>query len=413
MSTTVEARRVEDESLGLQRASNGGTMDIATTRSAQEVQAAMVIAKRFPRDVTAATSRINEACKRKALAESALYSYPRGNETVTGPSIRLAETMAQCWGNMDFGIIELEQRGGESHVMAYAWDLETNTRQTKIFTVPHIRHTRSGQYKLTDPRDIYEMVANQGARRLRACILGIIPGDIQDSAVAECEKTMRGRNTEPLIDRVRKMIQAFQESFSVTQAMIERRLGHHVDTCSETELVQLRKIFSSLKDGMASREQFFEVQETDPNAGTKTKTESLTDKLKSQSPQGQSSNTSPAPAAAPSNPPAAATEQKQSDAPAVLTWEQLAEKGITAVIESDGIAVQNDRGETLRPDGQWSDKYSSWTVQPGGKEQDLLAREMAMKSLAAPAPAAAAPQQTQTPQTVPNRSRPRNTPPRA
>jgi hypothetical protein len=199
-----------------------------------------------------------QSCKRRTLAEQALYAYPKGGQTVTGPSIRLAEMLAQNWGNVDFGIIELEQRDGESTVMSYAWDLETNTRQTKIFTVKHERHTRKGSYALTDPREIYELTANQGARRLRACILGVIPGDVVDAAVTECEKTMAGNNAEPLVDRIRKMVTAFAE-LGVTQDMIERRLAHKIDATAEPELVSLKKIYRSLKDGMAGVADFFEA----------------------------------------------------------------------------------------------------------------------------------------------------------
>ena len=197
------------------------TSEMVISRQAQEVQAAMVIAKKFPRDESVAWSRVMTACQRKSLAEQAMYEYPRGGTKVTGPSIRLAEAMAQAWGNLDFGIVELEQKNGESQVMAYAWDLETNTRQTKIFSVPHIRGTKKGNIPLTDPRDIYEMVANQGARRLRACILGVIPGDVIDAAVDACQKTLAGGNKEPLIDRVRKGAKIFEDKFSVTIPMLE------------------------------------------------------------------------------------------------------------------------------------------------------------------------------------------------
>lgn len=90
--------------------------EMMISRQAQEVQAAMVVAKRFPRDEIEANNRILNACKRKSLAERAIYEYPRGGENVTGPSIRLAEVMAQNWGNLDFGITELEQKNGESNL---------------------------------------------------------------------------------------------------------------------------------------------------------------------------------------------------------------------------------------------------------------------------------------------------------
>src|SRR5690606_25443737 len=102
-----------------------GALTIATTRQAQEVQAAMVIAKKFPRDETESIGRVLRACRRRALAEVSQYAYPRGGNKITGPSIRLAEAIAQAWGNIDYGVIELEQTAGESTVMAYAWDLET------------------------------------------------------------------------------------------------------------------------------------------------------------------------------------------------------------------------------------------------------------------------------------------------
>ena len=187
-----------------------------------------------------------------------MYSYPKGSTKVTGPSIRMAETLAKYWGNIQFGIVELSQQKGTSEVLAYAWDLETNTRQIKQFTVNHSRYSKAGGViKLTDPRDIYEMTANQGARRLRACILGVMPSDIIESAIEECEKTLRGDNAVPLIDRVRACIAKFAE-IGVTQEMIEKRFNHKIEAIDVHELVALGKIFNSLRDNMAKIEEFFE-----------------------------------------------------------------------------------------------------------------------------------------------------------
>ena len=163
-----------------------GSNQMMIIRQAQEVQAAMVVAKKFPRDEYNAIEKIRRTCQRATLAEQAIYSYPRGKENVSGPSVRLAEALAQNWGNIDYGIIELEQKDGVSEMMAYAWDLETNTRVTKIFSVEHKRDTKKGSYQLTDSRDIYELTANFGARRMRACIHGVIPGDVVDMAVNDC-----------------------------------------------------------------------------------------------------------------------------------------------------------------------------------------------------------------------------------
>ena len=145
------------------------------SRQTQEVQGAIFMAKQFPRDEYAAIQKIERMCERMNLAEQATYSYPRGGTQVTGPSIRLAEAIAQAWGNIDCGVIELESKNGASEMMAYAWDLETNTRVTKMFKVKHVRDTKKGQQTLSDSRDIYEATSNFGARRLRACVLDVIP----------------------------------------------------------------------------------------------------------------------------------------------------------------------------------------------------------------------------------------------
>lgn len=140
----------QNESTALATRQGNAIADASTAREVQEVQAMMTIAKRFPRDEKAALDRIINACTRKGLADSACYQYSRGGTDITGPSIRLAEAIAQNWGNLQFGVRELEQRNGESTVEAFAWDLETNTRQVKTFQVKHERHTRMGAKALTD-----------------------------------------------------------------------------------------------------------------------------------------------------------------------------------------------------------------------------------------------------------------------
>ena len=235
--------------------SAGAAADTESQRAIAEVQAAIMLAKRFPRDQVEAMDRIISACCRPTLAESAAYSYTRGGSEVTGPSIRLAEALAQNWGNIQFGIRELAQGGGKSTVEAFAWDVETNTRQVKVFEVPHTRYTKSGTKALTDPRDIYEMVANQGARRLRACILGVIPGDVVDAAMEQCETTLRTK-ADVTPEGIKALVGAFAE-IGVPADRIATKLGHKVDSIQPAELVRLRKVYRAIKDGYTTSENEF------------------------------------------------------------------------------------------------------------------------------------------------------------
>lgn len=238
--------------------------ELVASREAQEVQVAMVAAKRFPRDIYGAYNRIMQDCKRKTLAEKAIYEYPRGGQTVTGPSIHLAKAIARSWGNLDSGFKVLEQNPKESTVMAYCWDLETNYRETKVFTVQHTRETKKGAYAITDSRDIYELIANQAARRERSCILSVIPGDIVDAAIGQCEVTLQGDGKITREDAVRDIVNRFADQFGVSKETLEAYIGRKAEAFTIQSVNRLRGVYTAIKDGTASLEQYFDMSAAAP-----------------------------------------------------------------------------------------------------------------------------------------------------
>lgn len=234
------------------------------SRETGQVMMAMLAAKRFPRDEKAAMDRIINACSRKRLAEQAVYSYAKGNAAVSGPSIRLAEAIAQQWGNVDCGWREVDRSKdadgvGVSSVEAWAWDLETNTRVPRTFTVRHWRDTRSGGYPLKDEREIYELCANQASRRLRACILAVIPGDVVDDAVTQCEVTTKA-SADNSPEAQKAILEKFQE-FNVSKADIEGLIQRRMDAIEPAQVLRLRRIFTSLRDGMSTKADWFKESE--------------------------------------------------------------------------------------------------------------------------------------------------------
>lgn len=279
MTTTAMMNPFDDGRTSAPAMTTTVTQATESSRAVAEVQAALFIARTNPRDQKRAMDRILNACCRPSLAESAIYAYARGGNSITGPSIRLAEAVAQQWGNMQFGIRELSNSGGKSEVQAFAWDVETNTRREITFTVPHIRHTKKGSYKLEDPRDIYELVANQGARRLRACILAVVPGDVVEAAVNQCQLTLQS-HTDVTAEGIKKLIEAF-EPLNVTKAQIEKFCQCRAEAIKPAQIVRLRSIYTSLRDGMSSPSDWFEPDETQAPAAIEAKAEpSLKDKIK-------------------------------------------------------------------------------------------------------------------------------------
>ncbi len=243
---------------------NAGTVEIEVSRAVAEAQGKLLIAKRFPRNTAVAFASMMESCSRLSFAQQAMYSYPRGGQVVSGPSIRMAEELARNWGNVEFGTRELSRREGESEMEAYAWDLETNLVRSIKFTVRHLRDKKGGAVVLTDERDIYEVTANMGGRRVRACLLAVLPPDYVDSAVQECAKTLAGCNQEPLVDRVKKMLVTFSK-WNVTSEMIEARIGKKTSEIFAEDMVELISIHNSIRDGQSKPSDWFGIEPANVN----------------------------------------------------------------------------------------------------------------------------------------------------
>ena len=240
---------------------NQGTVAVEASRAITEAQGKLLLAKQFPRNYTSCYAKAIEACQRKTFAEKAFFSYPRGGQSVTGVTIRFAEEMARCYGNLDYGIKELSHEDGKSEMQAYCWDLETNTISSQNFTVEHIREANGRSTKLTSQRDIYERTANDGARRLRSRILAILPPDLVEDCIKECHKTIAGKNDIPLIDKVKNMVTGFAK-VGVTKEMLEKRLGHTVESVNSDELVEYISIFNGLKQKETTISDWFEQPKT-------------------------------------------------------------------------------------------------------------------------------------------------------
>ena len=220
------------------------------SKALSEIKGKMFLARQFPREPEWALQNVLRECERPELAASAQYEYPKGDTVVKGASIRLVEVLARHWGNIDCGIQEIESDGNSTTIKCYAWDLETNVSDEKTFSVKHERSTRKGSYKLTDERDIYEMVANKGARRKRACLLAVMPGWYVEAALAACEKTLQasltdGKSMEEVIESI---VSAFGE-FSITPEQIAEKVGKDVDKLTKNDVVKLRHLYSAIKDG--------------------------------------------------------------------------------------------------------------------------------------------------------------------
>lgn len=245
---------------------------IEVARAAAEVAAAVQVAQMCPRDRAKALRLLLEECEQTTLAERAFFRFPRGKSIVTGPSIHFARTAARCWGNMQHSVVELsrDKTKKESVMIAWAWDVETNTRASIGFVQEWKRDAEMGREatELTQLRDVYENNANMGARRLRETILAVIPVYVRQEALDRCRQTIERGGGVALPHRINMIVEAFG-GMGITVPQLEEKLGRKAADWSAPDVAQLTVIGKSLRDGETTKEDEFPQQRVTPEEITR------------------------------------------------------------------------------------------------------------------------------------------------
>lgn len=236
----------------------GQATAVEQARAVAEVQAAIVVAQQVPRDLVKAREQMLDSCSQTGLAERAFFRYSRAGSQISGPSIHLAREIARCFGNVQYGINELrrDDQHGQSEMQAWAWDVQTNTRASTTFIVPHGMDTKNGRKKLSDLRDIYENNANNGARRLREQIFAVVPAWFTEEAKARCQKTLEDGGGVPLTQRIERALTVFS-GLGINQKQLEDRVGKKAGQWDARDVAQLLVICTSLQRGEITREDEF------------------------------------------------------------------------------------------------------------------------------------------------------------
>lgn len=232
---------------------------IEQSRAVAEVQAMVVVAQNCPRDEALAIHKMREACGRIALAEMAFFKFPRGGSTVQGPSVHLARELARCWGNINYGVSELDRDdlAGKSEMIAYAWDVQTNARSATNFIVPHKRDKKGGAEALVDMRDIYENNANNAARRLREMIFSVLPKWFVEEAKGLCRATLeKGEGDKPLTTRIADAIAAL-EKLGISRERVEAKVGAKSAAWTPVDIANLSVAWKSIRNKEVSADEEF------------------------------------------------------------------------------------------------------------------------------------------------------------
>lgn len=277
----------EKKEFGLTETAEGADIKAVgeASRNQHEMQAAIIVAKKFPRDEAAAFAKLMKAALRPSFAEDAAYKFPRGGQDVTGPSVNVAREAARVWGNIRYGLEVIRDDHTSRLIRGWAWDMETNTKveaEDDFKKMIQRKDGRGGTVWLTpDERDLRELTNRRGAILMRNCILQLLPKDLIEDALFQCTATLKDKSAKDPEGTRKRLVVNFS-AVNVTPEMIAQKLGHPLAEASPDELAELQGVYTSIKDGNSTWREYTEETHATP---IKTKPNGLKDKLHQQVPQ--------------------------------------------------------------------------------------------------------------------------------
>lgn len=153
------------------------------------------------------------------VAESCIYSLPRGGKNIAGPSVRLAEICASAWGNIHVAARVVGAEEKEIIAMGGAWDLEKNFRYS-VETRRRITNKHGRRYD----DDMITVTGNAAASiAKRNAIFGVIPKAYVDDLYQRVRAVAVG-DASTLVDKRAKILERLAK-MGVDESRVLNALG--------------------------------------------------------------------------------------------------------------------------------------------------------------------------------------------
>jgi hypothetical protein len=263
-------------------------------------------AKMYPRSLAVFKQEASEMIMQdEATAKSCIYRRPVGKERdgtekiVQGKSIRMAEIVAACYGNLRAKTIITEMKPRYVKAVGVALDLQKNI----AFSAECVESTvRSDGTPMTERMRIVIAKAAQ-SKALRDAIFKIVPVGICKPLEDLAKRVIMGDGNVQTMDKRKAELQAWLKTINVSN----ERMFIVVDVkgfadMGIDELLIVAGLRTAIECGDITIDEAFPPIESEKKGDKKSGVAGLKDELKNKKtepPKGQSAKTVPAPAAAP------------------------------------------------------------------------------------------------------------------
>lgn len=280
MSTTAETPKVEQaEQVEVLPVPIDPAITLITKA---EIDTQIATAKAFPRSLAKFMKDVMSMATINAdVAESCIYALPRAGKTVEGPSVRLAEMVAACYGNLQTGARVVYNDGKHVTAQGIVYDLERNIRHTEEVKRSILQHewkngARTG--KMITMNDDMQTVTGRAACAIayRNAIFKVVPAALINDIIEKVREIAKG-TAETLVVRRDKAMAYFKE-LGVKDAQVFDALEvKGLEDIDLDKLVTLRGMATALKNGEATIDGLF--PQPDAKAKAETAAKATEDKL--------------------------------------------------------------------------------------------------------------------------------------
>jgi hypothetical protein len=220
--------------------------------SQAEVDMQVRTAKAYPRQLARVLDNARSmATIDEEMAEQCIYTYSRGGKDISGPSVRLAEIIATCWGNLRCETTTGEAQARHIDATATVWDMEANVL-FRTTTRRSIVSSSGGRY--TD--DMIAVTSNAAASiALRNAIFRVVP-QVYVKAVYRDARALVVGDMQSLAERRQRALETFARMGIAEDRVLHRLKIDDALSITLDHLETLTGLKTSLKDG-ADKETVF------------------------------------------------------------------------------------------------------------------------------------------------------------
>ena len=264
----IEAEIVEEKI-------DGATALMAVSRA--EIDTQIATARAYPRSLKEFKRQAMElATYDEETAESMFYALPRGGKSIQGPSVRLAEVVQCCWGNIraEADVVAMDDKYVTA--MGSCIDLEKNVA-TRIRVKRRITDKNGRRFN----DDMIAVTSNAACSiALREAIFKVIPRALIKDIYQAAIRTAVG-DAKSLTARRSAAIEWFNKSGVTTDKILARLDRKGVEDITLDDLTLLTGLRTAIKDGELSIDAAF----ADPSTpAPSAKTQELNEKLSAKRP---------------------------------------------------------------------------------------------------------------------------------